>query len=143
MKEKVSSAAGEAMLVRIELERFQKSMAEAMDKAPCGSPSSRRMVQEQHMDVEAAVQLERLEEIERAVIALDPSQFVRKDEGAPRDGLTRRRASRLRTAATRWPTSAADGRHRRGEGRRRRRRSHPRPANPTDSSPLARRPAGL
>ena len=30
------------------------------------------------MDVDAAVQLERLEELERAIVALDPAQFVRK-----------------------------------------------------------------
>jgi len=86
MQEKVSSAAGEAMLVRIELERFQKVTAESMDKANVRVTELETMVQEQHMDVEAAVQLERLEEIERAVIALDPSQFVRKDEGAAANG---------------------------------------------------------
>jgi hypothetical protein len=37
-------------------------------------------VQEQHMDVETAVQLERLEEVERALLALDPGQFVRREE---------------------------------------------------------------
>jgi hypothetical protein len=38
------------------------------------------------MDVETAVQLERLEEVERALIALDPSQFVRRsDAGSPED----------------------------------------------------------
>jgi len=82
MQEKVSSAAGEAMLVRIELERFQKSVAEQMDKATVRVTEIETIVQEQHMDVEAAVQLERLEEIERAVIALDPDQFVRKDDGS-------------------------------------------------------------
>jgi hypothetical protein len=32
------------------------------------------------MDVSASVQLERLEELERALTALDPDQFVRKNE---------------------------------------------------------------
>jgi hypothetical protein len=32
------------------------------------------------MDVSAAVQLERLEELERAVIELNPDQFVRKTD---------------------------------------------------------------
>ena len=32
------------------------------------------------MDVSASVQLERLEELERALIALDPDQFVRKTD---------------------------------------------------------------
>jgi hypothetical protein len=36
-------------------------------------------LQDQAMDTETAVQLERLEEVERALIALDPSQFVRVD----------------------------------------------------------------
>ena len=31
------------------------------------------------MDVSTSVQLDRLEEIERALIELDPNQFVRKD----------------------------------------------------------------
>jgi len=35
------------------------------------------------MDLSAAVQLERLEELERAIVAFDPDQFVRKtDPGA-------------------------------------------------------------
>ncbi len=85
MQEKVSAAAGEAVLVRIELERFQKDVGEKIDKEKIRVTELETMVQEQHMDVETAVQLERLEEVERAVIALDPNQFVRKDElgGAP------------------------------------------------------------
>ena len=38
------------------------------------------------MDVSKAVQLERLEEIERALIELDPNQFVRKDEASNNGG---------------------------------------------------------
>ena len=34
------------------------------------------------MDVETAVQLERLEEVERALLALDPGQFVRREEAS-------------------------------------------------------------
>ena len=37
-------------------------------------------VQDATMDVSTSVQLDRLEEIERTLIELDPSQFVRKDE---------------------------------------------------------------
>jgi len=80
MKDRVSSAAGEVELVRIEVERFQKSMGESMDKAVVRVTDIETQMQEQHMDVETAVQLDRLEEVERAVIALDPSQFVRRDE---------------------------------------------------------------
>ena len=80
MKDRVSSTAGEVELVRIEVERFQKSMGEAMHKATIRMTDLETQVQEQHMDVEAAVQLDRLEEVERAVIALDPSQFVRHSD---------------------------------------------------------------
>jgi len=82
MKDRVASAAGEVELVRIEVERFQKSMGESMDKTVGRIVELETQVQEQHMDVETAVQLERLEEVERALIALDPGQFVRRDEVA-------------------------------------------------------------
>ncbi len=80
MKDRVASAAGEVELVRIEVERFQKSMGESMDKTVGRIVEIETQLQEQHMDVETAVQLERLEEVERALLALDPSQFVRRDE---------------------------------------------------------------
>jgi TolA-binding protein len=80
MKDRVSSTAGEVELVRIEVERFQKSVGESMDKATVRMTDLETQMQEQHMDVEAAVQLDRLEEVERAVIALDPSQFVRHSD---------------------------------------------------------------
>ncbi|HEX3089670.1 MAG TPA: hypothetical protein VHQ23_13535, partial [Ilumatobacteraceae bacterium] len=38
------------------------------------------------MDVSEAVQLERLEEIERALLELDPNQFVRKVEASNNGG---------------------------------------------------------
>ncbi len=82
MQEKVSAAAGEAVLVRIELERFQKTVDEQLDREKVRVTELETAIQEQHMDVEAAIQLERLEEVERAVIALDPEQFVRKDQSA-------------------------------------------------------------
>jgi len=37
-------------------------------------------IQDQNLDVDTAIQLERLEEVERAIIALDPAQFVRRNE---------------------------------------------------------------
>jgi hypothetical protein len=80
MKDRVASAAGEVELVRIEVERFQKSMGESMDKTVGRIVELETQMQEQHMDVETAVQLERLEEVERALLALDPSQFVRRDD---------------------------------------------------------------
>lgn len=80
MKDRVSSAAGEVELVRIEMERFQKTMGESMDKAVVRMTDLETQMQDQHLDVETAVQLDRLEEVERAVIALDPSQFVRRSD---------------------------------------------------------------
>ena len=80
MKDRVASAAGEVELVRIEVERFQQSMGESMDKTVGRIVELETQMQEQHMDVETAVQLERLEEVERALLALDPSQFVRREE---------------------------------------------------------------
>ena len=88
MKDRVASAAGEVELVRIEVERFQKSMGESMDKTLGRIVDLETQMQEQHMDVDTAVQLERLEEVERALIALDPSQFVRRGDSdmSPHDG---------------------------------------------------------
>ena len=80
MKDRVASAAGEVELVRIEVERFQQSMGESMDKTVGRIVELETQMQEQHMDVETAVQLERLEEVERALLALDPSQFVRRED---------------------------------------------------------------
>jgi hypothetical protein len=82
LKERVASAAGEVELVRIEVERFQKSIDETMDKTVGRIVELETQLQEHHMDVDTAVQLERLEEVERALLALDPSQFVRRDEAA-------------------------------------------------------------
>jgi uncharacterized phage infection (PIP) family protein YhgE len=83
MKDRVASAAGEVELVRIEVERFQKSMGESMDKTVGRIVELETQLQDQHLDVETAVQLERLEEVERALLALDPGQFVRREEAAP------------------------------------------------------------
>ena len=80
MKDKISSALGQAELVRIEVERFQATVTENLDKTSVRITELETTVQDQFMDVEQAVQLERLEEVERAVLMLDPDQFVRKDE---------------------------------------------------------------
>jgi hypothetical protein len=79
VKEQLSSAVGEAMLVRIEVDRFIATQDEKFDA------SSLRMAEIESqladtMDVSEAVQLERLEEIERALLELNPNQFVRKVE---------------------------------------------------------------
>lgn len=80
LKDRVRSVAGEAELVRIEMERFQESMGDAMDKNSVRLTEVETQLQDQALDTETAVQLERLEEVERALIALDPAQFVRVDD---------------------------------------------------------------
>ena len=57
-------------------------MGQTMDKTVVRIVELETQVQEQHLDVETAVQLERLEEVERALIALDPNQFVRRSDVA-------------------------------------------------------------
>jgi hypothetical protein len=80
MKDKVGSALGQAELLRIDMERFQKSIGETIDKTNMRLVELETSVQDQALDVDTAIQLERLEEVERAIIALDPAQFVRRDE---------------------------------------------------------------
>ncbi len=80
MKERVRSAAGEVELIRIEMDRFKESMGDTMDKTSIRLTEVETQMQDQALDTETAVQLERLEEVERALIALDPAQFVRVDD---------------------------------------------------------------
>jgi len=77
VKEQLSSAVGEAMLVRIEVDRFIASQEEKFDATALRMSEIEAQLADT-MDVSEAVQLERLEEIERALIELDPNQFVRK-----------------------------------------------------------------
>lgn len=83
LKERMSSAAGEAMLVRIEMERLDKSVGERTDSLTVRMTEVESQLQDQTMDVSAAVQLDRLEELERAITELDPTQFVRRDGPDP------------------------------------------------------------
>ena len=82
LKDKVSGAAGEAMLVRIEMERLEKNVVEKTDGLAVRMNDVETQLQDATMDVSTAVQLDRLEEIERTLIELDPNQFVRKDESS-------------------------------------------------------------
>ncbi len=82
LKEKMSTAVGEAMLVRIEMERLEKNVNERTDSLSVRMTDVETQVQDATMDVSTSVQLDRLEEIERALIELDPNQFVRKDENS-------------------------------------------------------------
>lgn len=80
MKEKISSALGQAELVRIEMERFQETINGSLEKTAVRLTEIETTVQDQAMDVEMAVQLERLEEVERAVLMLDPDAIGYDDE---------------------------------------------------------------
>ncbi len=80
LRDKMSTAVGEAMLVRIEMERMEKSVSERTDSLSVRMIDVETQVQDATMDVSTAVQLDRLEEIERTLIELDPAQFVRKSD---------------------------------------------------------------
>ncbi|MEX2626088.1 MAG: hypothetical protein WD225_04345 [Ilumatobacteraceae bacterium] len=75
LKEKVSSAAGEAMLVRIDMERLEKATGERVESVNARLVTVESQLADTTMDVSTAVQLERLEELERAVMDLDPSGY--------------------------------------------------------------------
>ena len=80
LREEMSSAVGESMLVRIELERVASSTGEQFDKINVRVGELAAQIADTDLDVSTAIQLERLEEIERALTELDPAQFVRKSE---------------------------------------------------------------
>ena len=91
VREQLSSAVGEAMLVRIELDRVTAATDEKIDKATIRMAEIEALLADE-TDVSASVQLERLEELERALIELNPDQFVRKTDpvvaGAELDSFT-------------------------------------------------------
>ncbi|MCU1394687.1 MAG: hypothetical protein JWM34_3115 [Ilumatobacteraceae bacterium] len=80
LRDQMSAAIGESMLVRIELERVATSTGDQFDKINARIGELAAQIADTDMDVSTAVQLERLEEIERALAELDPSQFLRKTE---------------------------------------------------------------
>lgn len=79
LRDKLSSAIGEATLVRIEMERMEKAANERSDELSVRVSEVESHLTDATMDVSAAVQLDRLEEVERALIELDPDKFVLKD----------------------------------------------------------------
>lgn len=82
IREQLSAAVGEAMLVRIEIDRVSATTDERLDRTALRMAEIESLLGDE-MDVSASVQLERLDELERAISALDPDQFVRKvDPGA-------------------------------------------------------------
>jgi hypothetical protein len=86
VREQLSSAVGEAMLVRIEVDRFIAAEEERFDATNVRMAEIEAQLADT-MDVGEAVQLERLEEIERALIELNPNQFVRKVDTASGSGF--------------------------------------------------------
>lgn len=86
LREQLSAAVGEAMLVRIEVDRVVASTDDKLGKSALRMAEIEALLTDE-MDVSASVQLERLEELERALMALDPDQFVRKSD--PNAGSTR------------------------------------------------------
>ncbi len=79
IREQLSAAVGEAMLVRIEIDRVSANTEEKLDKAGLRMAEIESLLGDE-MDVNASVQLERLDELERAISSLDPEQFVRKTD---------------------------------------------------------------
>jgi hypothetical protein len=86
MREKMSTAVGEAMLVRIEMERLQKGLNERTDSLLVRMTEVETQLLDATMDVSAAIQLDRLEELERAILELDPSRFKPYDPRATGPG---------------------------------------------------------
>jgi hypothetical protein len=87
VKDQLSAAVGEAMLVRIEIDRLSGTTDEKLDKATLRMAEIEALLTDE-MDVSTAVQLERLEELERAFAELNPDQFVRRTDPGARAGST-------------------------------------------------------
>lgn len=85
VKDRVSSALGQAELVRIEMDRFQEKMKNDLDVNVSRLTAIETAVQDQRMDVESAVQLERLEEVERMVLMLDPEVMAQRSTDSDAD----------------------------------------------------------
>ena len=103
IKEKVSSALGQAELVRIEMDRFQETVKDDLDKTTARLTEIETTVQDQHMDVETAVQLERLEEVERAVLMLDPDIIAERNDTAAMDRVDDQTIAMVRPAEPSTP----------------------------------------
>lgn len=87
IREQLSAAVGEAMLVRIEIDRVAATTDERLDRSALRMAEIESLLGDE-MDVSASVQLERLDELERAISALDPDQFVRKVDPGASNGPT-------------------------------------------------------
>jgi hypothetical protein len=70
-------------LVRIEMERLDTAVTERLDAVALRVTDVETQLVDATADVSTAVQLERLEELERAVIEIDPTKFVTRSEFQP------------------------------------------------------------
>ena len=77
VEEQLTATVGEATIARIELERLGGSIGQRFDTLQVRVADVESQLAEQ-ADVSAAVQLERLDELERAVVELDPDSLMRK-----------------------------------------------------------------
>ena len=77
---------------RIEIDRLSATTDEKFDKANLRLGEIEGQLNDE-MDLSAAVQLERLEELERAIVAFDPDQFVRKTDPGVDPGPAKTRPS--------------------------------------------------
>jgi chromosome segregation ATPase len=77
LDEQLTATVGEATIARIELERLSQRVGERFDTMQVRVGELEAQMAEQ-MDVGVAVQLERLDELERAVIELDPDTLMRR-----------------------------------------------------------------
>ncbi len=87
LREKISGAIGEAVLVKIDLERFEKVVKADSDQLVVRVAEVEAQIADVNMDVSYAVQQDRLEEIERALIELDPAKYVLKDDAVRTGGI--------------------------------------------------------
>jgi hypothetical protein len=82
VREELSTVVGEATLARIEMDRLTTSTDAKLDRHGLRMAEIEASLAD-HMDTSAAVQLERLDELERAVAELDPDQCVRRQATDP------------------------------------------------------------
>jgi hypothetical protein len=75
LRAEMSSAVGEAMLVRIELDRVVAASDEKIDKQSIRMSEIEGLLVD-HMDVSTSVQLERLDELERQMVLVQPGPNV-------------------------------------------------------------------
>jgi type II secretory ATPase GspE/PulE/Tfp pilus assembly ATPase PilB-like protein len=109
MKEKMSAAAGEAMLVRIEMERFEKTANERSDLFAVRLTEVETALQDATMDVSTAVQLDRIEELERAISRARPRPV--RAQGRPRTAAVGVGPAEPARCVGWWPDRGAEPRH--------------------------------